>query len=135
MATDEAEAFYNAVYAVVRQIPRGQVTTYGNSPSAEANLGHVAKLIDRPRNSRQVGQALKYLQDETVPWQRVVNHKGIISPRDTPGAVDRQRIRLLNEGVAVEDAGMDADFDGGGGGRVDLALFGWFPTRVNLPPV
>jgi hypothetical protein len=28
--------------------------------------------------------------------------------------------------------GMDADFNGGGGGRVDLALFGWFPTSVEL---
>jgi methylated-DNA-protein-cysteine methyltransferase related protein len=76
---------------------------------------------------------LKYLQDESVPWQRVVNHKGIISPRDVPGAVDRQRVRLLEEGVAVEDAGIDERFEGGGGGRVDLALFGWFP--VNLESV
>jgi alkylated DNA nucleotide flippase Atl1 len=29
MATDEAEAFYNAVYSVVRLISKGQVTTYG----------------------------------------------------------------------------------------------------------
>jgi alkylated DNA nucleotide flippase Atl1 len=29
MATDEAQAFYAAVYAVVRLIPKGQVTTYG----------------------------------------------------------------------------------------------------------
>ena len=97
--------------------------------------GHVAKLINRPRNSRQVGQALKYLQDETVPWQRVVNHKGIISPRDVPGAADRQRVRLLAEGVPVEDVGMDVNFDGGGGGRVDLSLFGWFPTSVQLQQV
>jgi methylated-DNA-protein-cysteine methyltransferase-like protein len=80
-----------------------------------------------------VGQALKYLQDETVPWQRVVNHKGIISPRDEPGAAGRQRLRLLEEGVPVEDASMDVDFNGGGAGRVDLALFGWFPTSVQLP--
>jgi hypothetical protein len=39
----------------------------------------------------------------------------------------------LEEGVAVEDAGIDANFDGGGGGRVDLALFGWFPVSVNIP--
>jgi alkylated DNA nucleotide flippase Atl1 len=29
MATDEAQAFYSAVYSVVRLIPKGQVTTYG----------------------------------------------------------------------------------------------------------
>jgi methylated-DNA-protein-cysteine methyltransferase related protein len=94
--------------------------------------GHIAKLINRPRNSRQVGQALKYLQDNTVPWQRVVNHKGIISPRDSPGATDRQRIRLLAEGVPVENVGMYGNFESGGGGRVDLALFGWFPVSVPL---
>lgn len=95
--------------------------------------GHIAKLINRPRNSRQVGQALKHLQDDSVPWQRVVNHKGIISPRDSPGATDRQRARLLEEGVPVEDVWMDAQFNGGGGGRVDLALFGWFPASVTIP--
>ena len=62
-----------------------------------------------------------------------MNHKGIISPRDEPGAADRQRVRLLAEGVPVEDSGMDAHFNGGGGGRVDLALFGWFPASVHLP--
>jgi methylated-DNA-protein-cysteine methyltransferase-like protein len=103
MATDEAQAFYNAVYSVVRLIPKGQVTTYGTSSlNIPLTPGHVAKLIDRPRNSRQVGQALKYLQDDTVPWQRVVNHKGIISPRDEPGAADRQRVQLMAEGVPVE---------------------------------
>src|SRR5436305_1925632 len=134
MATDEAEAFYNSVYSVVRLIPKGQVTTYGNlnpsllqpipHPSRSCLIcflaGHIAKLINHPRNSRQVGQALKYLQDDSVPWQRVVNHKGVISPRDVPGAVCRQRIRLIQEGVAVEDevAGMDERFEGvGGGGR------------------
>jgi methylated-DNA-protein-cysteine methyltransferase related protein len=67
-----------------------------------------------------------------VPWQRVVNHKGVISPRDEPGAADRQRVRLIVEGVPVEDVGMDANFEGGGGGRVDLAMFGWFPASVDL---
>ena len=94
----------------------------------------MAKLIHRPRNSRQVGQALKYLQDETVPWQRVVNHKGIISPRDEPGAAERQRVALVREGVIVEDGGMDHVFEGGAG-RVDLAMYGWFPEAVQIDEV
>jgi hypothetical protein len=44
--------------------------------------------------------------------------------------MDRQRERLLVEGVPVEDVGIDAEFNSGGGGRVDLALFGWFPTVI-----
>jgi hypothetical protein len=31
--------------------------------------------------------------------------------------------------VPVEDGGMDANFEGGAG-RVNLALFGWFPASV-----
>jgi len=38
----------------------------------------------------------------------------------------------MAEGVPVEDGGMDANFEGGAG-RVDLALFGWFPASVHLP--
>jgi methylated-DNA-protein-cysteine methyltransferase related protein len=98
--------------------------------STKLTTGHIAKLIHRPRNARQVGQALKFLQDETVPWQRVVNHKGIISPRDVPGAAERQRRRLVREGVVVEDIGMDAEFRSGGAGRVDLAMYGWFPASL-----
>ncbi len=33
--TDEAEAFFSAVYAAVQEIPLGKVTSYG----------HIAKLI------------------------------------------------------------------------------------------
>ena len=60
-----------------------------------------------------------------------MNHKGIISPRDEPGAADRQRVVLLGEGVVVEDGGMDQVFDGGAG-RVDLVMYGWFPESVQL---
>jgi alkylated DNA nucleotide flippase Atl1 len=56
-----------------------------------------------------------------------VNHKGVISPRDIPGAVERQRERLIREGVMVEEEGMDSEFRSGGGGKVELALYGWFP--------
>ena len=94
--------------------------------------GHIAKLVNRPRNSRQVGQALKHLQDHTIPWQRVVNHKGFISPRDEPGAVERQRRKLRREGIVVDDVGMDNEFRGGGGGRVELGIYGWFPVSVEI---
>ncbi|KAK2027513.1 DNA binding methylated-DNA--cysteine S-methyltransferase [Colletotrichum zoysiae] len=77
--TDEAEAFFHAVYAAVQEIPVGRVTTYG----------HIARLIGTPERPRQVGICLKHLptdpssrfNNETVPWQRVINAKGTISPR------------------------------------------------------
>jgi methylated-DNA-protein-cysteine methyltransferase-like protein len=48
---------------------------------------------------------------EDVPWQRVINSQGEISPR--PGA-ERQRELLEQEGVVFNERG-----------RVDLKRFGW----------
>ena len=63
---------YEQFYDVVRQIPTGRVTTYGT----------VASLAGLPGRARQVGYALAALRDDaTVPWQRVVNAKGEVSPR------------------------------------------------------
>ncbi|ESK86746.1 mgmt family protein [Moniliophthora roreri MCA 2997] len=106
---DTAE-FHAAVYDTVRLIPHGKVTSYG----------HIAKLVGMPNHSRHVGQALKSLVDETVPWQRVIGSSGTISSRGpgTNGA-QRQKEGLEAEGVEVSDSL-----------RVDLAMYGWFPDTV-----
>ena len=58
---------YQLIYAVVRQIPEGRVSTYG----------WVARLAGLPRHARLTGYALHALPDYTdVPWQRVVNARG-----------------------------------------------------------
>ncbi|KAK3293634.1 DNA binding methylated-DNA--cysteine S-methyltransferase [Chaetomium fimeti] len=77
--SDEAEAFFYAVYSAVQEIPPGKVTSYG----------HIAKLVGTPQRPRQVGVCLKHLPSDTtvrfhhdnVPWQRVINAKGVVSPR------------------------------------------------------
>lgn len=86
--------FYEQVYAVVRRVPRGQVTSYGR----------VAQMLGHPKAARAVGYALGALRRRKndpiyadVPWQRVVNHAGRISAPD-PAA----QARLLRaEGVTV----------------------------------
>lgn len=115
---DEARAFHYAVYEAVQLIPEGRVTTYG----------HIAKLIYRPRNSRQVGQALKFLpsednnendypfNNENVPWWRVISSAGVISPRLESQMIS-QRNRLEAEGVAIDE----------GNGKIRLSEYGWFP--------
>ena len=40
----------------------------------------------------------------------------------------------MREGVIVEDGGMDHVFEGGAG-RVDLAMYGWFPEAVQIDEV
>lgn len=87
------------VYAVVRRIPRGRVASYGQV-AAWAGLG---------RGARQVGYALHALPPGSdVPWHRVVNAQGRVSPRSTHGPELEQRIRLELEGVRFDAAGRIA---------------------------
>lgn len=97
---------YDRYYDVVRRIPRGRVTTYGT----------VATLAGRRGRARQVGYAMAALTGDTdVPWQRVVNARGEISPRSGGSAGEKiQRALLEDEGVAFDEKG-----------RIDLEIFGW----------
>ncbi|HWJ05944.1 MAG TPA: MGMT family protein [Steroidobacteraceae bacterium] len=93
-----------AILAVVRQIPRGRVTTYGI----------VAARAGLPRQARLVGKVLGALPaGSRVPWQRVVAAGGRIAfPDGSPSRV-QQIERLGREGVdAVR-------------GRVDLRRHAW----------
>jgi methylated-DNA-protein-cysteine methyltransferase-like protein len=93
--------FHAQVYAVVRRVPPGYVTTYGD----------VATLLGSPRVARQVGYALAALQDDDVPWQRVINAQGRISFRGDVVRAELQRAKLEAEGVAFDADGRVADFD------------------------
>ena len=96
------------IYAVVRRVPAGRVTTYGA----------VARIAGLPGRARQVGYALAALRDGTsVPWHRVVNAQGKLSlvRAGSPSGIT-QRLRLAREGVRVD-----------AGDRVSLARYGWKP--------
>jgi methylated-DNA-protein-cysteine methyltransferase-like protein len=98
------------IRAVVRRIPRGRVATYGQ----------VAALAGCAGRAREVGWALHALgADDALPWQRVVNARGGISPRRTPGWDGLQRALLEREGVAF-----------GANGRIDLVRHGWRPRSA-----
>ena len=100
---------YDRIYAVVRQIPRGKVATYGQ-------VAELAGLIGKPR---VVGYALyRVTSDSDIPWQRVVNAKGEISTSVfRQGTDDLQRLLLEQEGVAFT------------GGRIDLGQYRWQPPQ------
>lgn len=103
------EKLYERIYAVVRRIPPGQVATYGQ----------IAALAGLGGHARQVGYALHALdQGSDVPWQRVINSKGEVSPRATPGWEGFQRQILAEEGIVFDHRG-----------RVDLDRFRWDPDR------
>ena len=99
--------FYEQVYALVRQIPRGKVSSYGR----------LASMLGRPRAARAVGYALNRLKDKQgdpayadVPWQRVVNSKGRISIINREHGGNEQAARLRDEGVVVNDK-LQIDLD------------------------
>ena len=91
---------------MVSRIPRGRVATYGQ----------VAELARLPRHARLAGYALAVLPADTaVPWHRVVNAKGQISPRANPGGDQIQAQLLRREGVRFVR------------GVIPLARFRWRP--------
>ena len=100
---------YQRIYAVVRRIPRGRIATYGQ----------VAELAGLGGHARQVGYALHALTaGDALPWHRVLNAQGRVSPRAEPGGDRVQRALLQREGVRFDSAG-----------RADLARFGWRPRK------
>jgi len=104
-----SDSGYRRIYRVVRRIPRGRVATYGQ----------IAWLAGIPRQARQVGYALSSLpRGSEVPWQRVINAKGEVSERSSPGHEGLQRAALESEGVVFDARG-----------RVDLARYQWRPRR------
>ena len=81
--------FYEKVYDIVAQIPKGTVTTYGC----------IAMRLGNIRLSRLVGNALHANIDPVnIPCHRVVN-----------GGIDAQKERLENEGVVVDGDKVDLE--------------------------
>jgi len=92
-----SSAFRENVLKTVSQIPSGKVTSYGQ----------VAALAGNPGAPRQVGGILRSLtvDEETIPWWRVVNKKGYLSINQGGGGIEKeiQKSLLVAEGVAVSD--------------------------------
>ncbi len=96
--------FDESVYAYVKQVPRGKVTTYGM----------IAAAIGHPRAARQVGNALhRNPMPVVVPCHRVVNREGRLAPAFAFGGSEVQARLLEAEGVEVH------------GGYVDMAKYFW----------
>ena len=95
---------YQRIFEVVKRIPKGNVATYGQ----------IARLTGLAGHARQVGYALSALENDSVPWHRVINAKGEISPRTWSDHDGLQRELLEKEGVAFNERG-----------KVSLARFGW----------
>jgi methylated-DNA-protein-cysteine methyltransferase-like protein len=91
-----SEGFFQAVYAIVRRIPKGKVATYGQ----------IARLAGRPRSAKVVGWALHCNpQPGIIPCHRVVDRNGCLSISFAFGGINQQKILLENEGIIIDESG------------------------------
>jgi methylated-DNA-protein-cysteine methyltransferase-like protein len=103
-----AKRFHQEVYALVRSIPVGKVTTYGT----------IALALGTPRRARQVGQALAGMSEyDDAPAHRVVNCSGVLTGEHAFGPPGTMRSLLEAEGVTFREDG-----------RVDMARHAWEPA-------
>ena len=93
---------YKKIYEIVRKIPKGKVSTYGQ----------IAKIADC--SPRVAGYAMHSVKDKNIPWQRVINSKGMISFPESSQGYDEQRAILEAEGIFFNEKG-----------KIDLKEFGW----------
>ena len=97
-------SLHERIRAVVQQIPSGRVATYGQ----------IAAIVGGC-SAQMIGFAMAGLpRRSTVPWQRVINRQGKVSPRGTDKSGGRQRALLEYEGVTFNAEG-----------EVRFSSFGW----------
>lgn len=89
------ESFFTLVYDVVRQIPRGRVTSYGA----------IAACLGTRLSARMVGWAMNSAHDQpqTIPAHRVVNRNGLLTGKMHFGSPDEMQRRLEAENIKVVD--------------------------------
>ncbi len=104
-----APNFYERVYAIVEQIPRGKVTTYGA----------IAEVLGSKGSARMVGQALTARPEERdFPAQRVINRFGALTGSIHFGGYERMRGKLVREEVTFK------------GELVDMEKHFWYPRSI-----
>ncbi len=97
-------SFQERVRRIVFSIPEGRVCSYGT----------VAELAGSPRAARAVGAALRAIDDEDLPWWRVVSARGTISTSSVDHTAQLQRALLEDEGVTFDE-----------GGRIEMEVHAW----------
>ncbi len=88
------DSFFEQVYAVVRLIPKGRVTSYGA----------IARYLGTARSSRMVGWAMNgsHTVRPKVPAHRVVNRVGLLTGKHHFGTAGEMKRLLEKEGIKVK---------------------------------
>ena len=92
--SDKTYSFFEDVWAVVRLIPKGRVTSYGA----------IANYLATGKSARMVGWAMNaaHNQSPPVPAHRVVNSQGLLTGKAHFGDESTMEKLLAAEGVCVE---------------------------------
>ena len=101
-AKNDKESIYDAIYDVVRAIPRGRVSSYGA----------IAAAIGARSGARVVGYAMNNCHDvrPKVPAHRVVNRSGLLTGKHHFSPPEQMQQLLEKEGIkVVEDKIVDFD--------------------------
>ena len=91
----ETYTFFEDVFAVVRQIPKGRVTTYGS----------IAAYLGTKLSARMVGWAMNaaHQQIKKVPAHRVVNRNGMLTGKHHFATPTLMEELLLKEKIKVKE--------------------------------
>lgn len=86
--------YFDLVYQVVREIPKGRVTSYGA----------IAHYLGLKSGARMVGYAMNAAHTMAdVPAQRVVNRQGLLTGKHHFETLTRMQELLEADGVRVEN--------------------------------
>jgi len=106
-------SFFDDVYDVVRQVPKGRVTSYGA----------VAAYLGTKLSARMVGWAMNaaHSAKPKVPAHRVVNRNGMLSGKHHFATPTLMEELLLKEKIEVKDSKI-----------LDFKTKFWDPTKELL---
>ncbi|HLA99337.1 MAG TPA: MGMT family protein [Anaerolineales bacterium] len=108
----DRQFYYAQVWEIVRQVPAGRVTTYGQVAGYIPPPTGMSQVDYKAWGARWVGGAMAACP-ENVPWHRVINAQGKISLPARSGQ-ERQRELLEAEEIKFDDRE-----------RIDLKVYGW----------
>ena len=108
-SVQESASYRERVYEIVRRIPSGRVMTYGQ----------IAEILGEGYTPRTVGFVMHAADEETTPWQRVINSQGACSTGRVILPPDKQQRMLEAEGIVFDARG-----------RCDLGRYRWTPEEV-----
>jgi methylated-DNA-protein-cysteine methyltransferase-like protein len=107
------DSYRERVFRIVGSIPAGRVMTYGQ----------IANLLGEGYTPRTVGFVMHSVDNDDIPWHRVINSQGRCSTIDIVLPYDKQQRMLEAEGVLFDSKG-----------RCDLNTYRWDAEEVLAKP-